>query len=188
MKGFISVLPPVYSWSQQRDQYVVDAPWLPEGLRRAEGRWAARRSSLFCSSLCVCPSSFSHFRDPCRILAGGPGRTWVSFSSPVENLMYSVRLPKGKQFFMLWWGRGHCRAGEQMEACVHADHRVMAEWWGSTHRGRGGVWADLATRESVTCKHSDFLKKNSLSLHSELTFIESWLHVCIFQIRGNSVQ
>ena len=105
VKGFISVLPPVYSWSQQRDQYVVDAPWLPEGLRRAEGRWAARRSSLCCSSLCVCPS-FSHFRDPCGILAGGPGRTWVSFSSPVENLMYSVRLPKGKQFLCCGGGAG----------------------------------------------------------------------------------
>ena len=69
-RGVISDLPPMYSWSQQRDQYVVDAPWIPEGLRRAEGRRAARQSS--------------HFRDPCGILAGGPGRTWVSFSSPVE--------------------------------------------------------------------------------------------------------
>ena len=76
----------------------MDAPWIPEGLRRAEGRRAARQSS--------------HFRDPCGILAGGPGRTWVSFSSPVENLMYSVRLAKGKQSFMLWWGRGDCRAGQ----------------------------------------------------------------------------
>lgn len=111
-EGDSSVLPPVCSWSQQRDQYVVDAPWPLEGLRRAEGRWAAGQSSLCSSSPCVCPSSFSHFRDPCGILAGGPGRTWVGFSSPVGNLMYSVRLPKGKQFFMLWWGRGHCRAGE----------------------------------------------------------------------------
>lgn len=111
-EGDSSVLPPVCSWSQQRDQYVVDAPWPLEGLRRAEGRWAAGQSSLCSSSPCVCPSSFSHFRDPCGILAGGPGRTGVGFSSPVGNLMYSVRLPKGKQFFMLWWGRGHCRAGE----------------------------------------------------------------------------
>ena len=38
----------------------------------------------------------------------------------------------------------------------------------STHGRRGGVREDLATREPVTCKHSDFIKKSSLSLHSEL--------------------
>ena len=48
---------------------------------------------------------------------------------------------------------------------------------------RGGVREDLATREPVTCKHSDFLKKSSLSLHSELTLTESWLHVCFLDKR-----
>lgn len=81
-EGDSSVLPPVCSWSQQRDQYVVDAPWPLEGLRRAEGRWAAGQSSLCSSSPCVCPSSFSHFRD--RVESWQVGQVGPGLASPPQ--------------------------------------------------------------------------------------------------------
>ena len=35
----------MYSWSQQRDQYVVDAPWIPEGLKE-EGQQGNPATSM----------------------------------------------------------------------------------------------------------------------------------------------